>query len=201
MSIDSNMNKQSTFKVVLVGDTSVGKTSIVNRAANDVFNIAEDSTVGVDFCVIEEIVQNIDVTLHVFDTAGQERYRSIGTAYYQNATVALVVYSIEQRNSLNSVDQWINDVSDVNHKIKIFLVGNKIDLYGEQSADELITKSEGEDKGKSLNIPFFAVSAQSGEGIHELFQSIAEACLGLGKEEIESKRIEGEIKRDNKGCC
>ena len=180
MSIDSILSQQSTFKIILVGDSSVGKTCIVNRASRNVFSDIYVPSIGVDFSLLTEEIDDIDIDLRIYDTAGQERYHSLSEIYYQNADAVLVVYSIDQRASFDSIDRWVDSILKNNAEALIFLVANKSDLYqlpdSEVNSDELLTEQDGEQKAGSLNVPFHVVSAKDGSNIHELFQTVAKSC-------------------------
>ncbi|KAK8843143.1 hypothetical protein M9Y10_025339 [Tritrichomonas musculus] len=178
------MSTQTAFKITIVGDSSVGKTCIVNRAAENVFSDKYEPTVGCDFKSYTEKnvgADSVDVMLHIYDAAGQERFKEMAKIYYQNADAVLVVYAINQKTSFDSIDEWRDSILNTNPEALIFLVANKSDLYqlpdSEVNSDELLTEQDGEQKAGSLNVPFHVVSAKDGSNIHELFQTVAEACL------------------------
>lgn len=137
------------FKLVLIGDSGVGKTNILLRQTKNDFNIDSKATVGVEFGTSKFHIEGYKVKVQIWDTAGQERYRSITNAYYKGAKGAFVVYDITKRSSFDSVDKWITDLRNKGEDgVTITLVGNKCDLEEERS----VTKEEGQQKAKLHSI-------------------------------------------------
>ena len=118
--------------------------------------------------------------LHIYDAAGQERFKEMAKIYYQNADAVLVVYAINQKTSFDSIDEWRDSILNTNPEALIFLVANKSDLYqlpdSEVNSGEIVTEQDGEQKADSLNVQFHVVSAKDGSNIHELFQTVAKSC-------------------------
>ena len=133
------------FKIILVGDSGVGKTNILSRYVNNTFSESTKSTVGVELgCKIEEI-NDTRVKIQIWDTAGQERYKSITKSYYKGAKGALIVYDISRKESFLNVDKWIGDLKEFGEAdLCILLVGNKCDLDNirQVSIDEVSKKAE-----------------------------------------------------------
>lgn len=154
------------IKIIIIGDMGVGKTCILNRFAKDEFTMEHVSTIGVSF-----ISKDIDfgqgkLVLHIWDTAGQEIYRSVTRSYYRNSSCALIIYDITSKQSFESVETWLQDVkANVPDHCKIFLVGNKIDL----DSSRVISEEEGRKFADENNIKFFEVSAASGQNVNQLF--------------------------------
>ena len=123
------------FKIVLVGDSGVGKSCLLSRFAWDQFAVDSKSTIGVEFATKSLDIGNQIVKVQVWDTAGQERYRAITTAYYRDAVGAIVVYDITKEESYNNVVRWVKDVRNNanNRDIAIMLVGNKCDRIKERT--------------------------------------------------------------------
>jgi len=148
------MSSQITNKIVILGDLGVGKSSIVNRLISGNFFEGTDSTIGAAY----NKVTFQGMTLNIWDTAGQEKFRSIAPIYYRNAKVAIIVFDVsrEINTSFKSIDYWIKHLDEC----KIFIIGNKIDLVPEQPID----------KYKQNKI--YYVSARDDVGITELFQEV-----------------------------
>jgi len=117
------------FKVVLIGDSGVGKSSLLSRFARDKFNSESKSTFGLEFATRSTVVDGKTIKAQIWDTAGQERYRAIISAYYHCAVGALLVYDISKRLTYENVDRWLRELRDhADQNIVIMLVGNKSDL-------------------------------------------------------------------------
>ena len=127
------MADEPHFKVVMLGDSGVGKTALVNRISEGVFNEAHVPTVGSQFIALPLEVNKRKMTLELWDTAGQERYRSILPLYTQNSSGILLVFDISSSQPLQYIHHWLEYIKEnVSKKIPIFLVGNKYDLLYEQ---------------------------------------------------------------------
>merc|ERR1711915_365213 len=120
------------FKVVLVGDSGVGKSCLLSRYAWDQFSLDTKSTIGVEFATKSVQIQGQTVKAQLWDTAGQERYRAITTAYYRDALGAIVVFDITNEDTFKSVEDWIRDIRNSTRDACIILVGNKSDLKKER---------------------------------------------------------------------
>ena len=155
------------FKVVIIGDSSVGKTNIMTKYLKNEFHEDSKATVGVEFGSKTFSIEGHALKAQIWDTAGQERYKAITNAYYKGAKGAFVVYDITNKNSFQSVDKWIKDLkTNGDEKIIIILIGNKNDLENERQ----IKKEEGELKAKELEIGFMETSALTGNNVIEAFE-------------------------------
>lgn len=180
------------FKLVLLGDSSVGKSSIVNRFVKDSFDEFRESTIGAAFLsqtikVHDEETKNEEVIkFEIWDTAGQERYKSLAPMYYRNANAALVVYDITQEDSLTKAKAWVeelkNKVGDDN--LVIFLVGNKVDLCEGDASKRIVETENAEEYAKDNGLNFKEVSAKNGQGIKQVFQIIGEKLYEMKKIEL-----------------
>ena len=133
------------FKVVLIGDSGVGKSNILSRYLKNEFNFESKATVGVEFGSQKFDLNGYKIKAQIWDTAGQERYKSITNAYYKGAKGALLVYDITRRETFDSVDRWIPDLrTNGDEQVTILLVGNKCDL----EENRKVTKEEAENKAK-----------------------------------------------------
>ena len=203
-------NYEFMFKVVLVGDSFVGKTNIMSKYLKNEFHEDSKATVGVEFGSKQFNVEGHSIKVQIWDTAGQERYKAITSAYYKGAKGAFIVYDITRKNSFESIDKWINDVTAVaDKKITIVLIGNKSDLEDQRQ----VTKEQGEDKANKLQVAFLETSAFSGENLEKAFQMMIKEVYQKCHEEMMS---EGDVdiikggedinlaKKNNNGekkCC
>jgi small GTP-binding protein len=133
------------FKVVLIGDSGVGKTNIMSRYIKDEFSIETKTTVGVEFGAKKLEINGNNIKAQIWDTAGQERYKSITNAYYKGAKGALIVFDITRPSSFESVDKWITELkSKCDVDVSIIMIGNKCDLENERavSKEESLKKAE-----------------------------------------------------------
>ena len=157
------------YKILLVGDSGVGKTNIMLRYLNKEFNINTKATVGVEFGSKNIIIDKKVIKGQIWDTAGQERYRAITSAYYKGAHGAFVVYDITLKESFEAVDRWINDLrNNTDERLEIILIGNKSDLEEKRQ----VTKEEGEEKAKEKEVAFMETSALNCNNIEKAFNEI-----------------------------
>ena len=157
------------FKIIIIGDTGVGKTNILHRYLTDTFKEDSKSTVGVEFFTKSFKVNQEDIKLEIWDTAGQERYKSITSSYYKGSRGALLVYDITKDKSFDNIDKWMKELNDVvKERIKVILVGNKSDLKDNRKVQTDIALQ----KAKELNIPFLETSALSDSNISKVFEMI-----------------------------
>ena len=169
-------NYEMMFKVVLVGDSFVGKTNIMSKYLKNEFHEDSKATVGVEFGSKQFKVEGHSIKAQIWDTAGQERYKAITSAYYKGAKGAFIVYDITRKQSFESVEKWVNDVQSVaDKKITILLIGNKSDLEDQRQ----VTKEQGEEKANKLQIAFLETSAFSGENLDKAFEMMMKECLSL----------------------
>ena len=204
-------NYEMMFKVVLVGDSFVGKTNIMSRYLKNEFHDDSKATVGVEFGSKQFNIDGHTIKAQIWDTAGQERYKAITSAYYKGAKGAFVVYDITRKGSFESVEKWVNDLKAAADKsLTIILVGNKCDLEDQRQ----VTKEQGEEKANHLELAFMETSAFSGENLEKAFElmikQVYDKChdeiLAEGDEDIieEGQDINLSKKNENagtKGCC
>ena len=169
----------NSCKLVLLGDSSVGKSSIVNRFVSEDFNIFQESTIGASF-LTKDIIndKNEEIRLEIWDTAGQERYRSLAPMYYRCAKIALVIYDVTCNESFQGAIKWINELNEKNDDCNIYLIGNKIDLL--QDSDNKL-KQKVLDYCKKTNIKNFFLSAKTNQNIKESFDYI---CNHITEEKV-----------------
>ena len=180
------------FKLILVGDSYVGKTNIMSQYIKKEFNLNSKSTVGVEFGTKIIKIDDKIVKTQIWDTAGQERYKSITSAYYKGAKGAFIVYDITCKTTFDSVDRWIQDLSMYGDKnITMLLIGNKSDLEDKRQ----IKKEVGEEKAKEFGLGFIETSACSGVNINKAFKTLLkEVCNKYSEEKKNNEEFE-----DNNG--
>jgi len=174
------------YKIVIIGDQHVGKTSILSRYKYEVIETAYAPTVGIDFLTKNVFLEDKTVKLIMWDTAGQERFKSLIPSYLKNANCIILTYDISNKSSFVSLNKWLMDAKEyVNEKTLFVICGNKLDLK------RAVTKKEVEDFSNEKNIPLFIeVSALTGEGINDLFNNIVKTFCD--RENI----VNSEIKMD-----
>lgn len=158
------------FKIVLLGDSGVGKSNLVFRFTKNEFNKDSKSTIGVEFATkTVQIEDNKLVKAQIWDTAGQERYRSIASSYYRGAVGALLVYDVTDRNSFNHVPMWLKEVEENAEKdCLIMLVGNKMDLNDQRT----VFVRDGRSFARKNGLAFIETSALDATGVDTAFQRI-----------------------------
>ncbi|GAA5958086.1 hypothetical protein JCM3765_002804 [Sporobolomyces pararoseus] len=168
------------FKLVFLGEQSVGKTSLITRFMYDTFDNTYQATIGIDFLSKTMYLEDRTVRLQLWDTAGQERFRSLIPSYIRDSSVAVVVYDITNRQSFMNTSKWVDDVrSERGNDVIIVLVGNKTDLNDKRQ----VTTEEAEQKSKELNVMFIETSAKAGHNVKTMFRKIAQALPGMDREQ------------------
>jgi len=197
------------IKIIVVGDSGVGKTNLINRFASDKFDTNSKATIGVEF-VYKALKINKDVIkVEVWDTAGEERYRAITSSYYKGAKGAIIVYDITNEDSFKNVEIWMNEVIKKGQKgMQLLLIGNKKDLVN----DRLVSEEKGIEKAKELNMHLFEASALEKTNVNEAFNYLMrEIYLGMKIEKNNLNNIDGNIgnagislntnKKEKRKCC
>ena len=209
------------LKIIIVGDSSVGKTNIINRYVNGEFSRDYMITIGMDFLTCNLELDNKIFKLNLWDTAGSEQFRSVTKGYYSNSCCALIVYDITNEKTFQNVKQWMDDCyAFANNNIHLVLVGNKIDLQ----QDRKINKETAEEFARQYGMDFYEVSALSGENIENIFFGICnfisqqidegkydfnDPSVGVSKSNIEEglkinrnlTQKEKTINKSSKKCC
>jgi small GTP-binding protein len=198
------------FKVIVLGDSGVGKSSIVVRFADDSFNTSHISTIGVDFKIRTVDVDDKRVKLQIWDTAGQERFRTIVNSYYRNCHVIIIVFDLTDKRSFRSANLWHREaehhVPD-SRKVKIVIVGNKADLKNKRE----ISTQDAQDFADSIGADYIETSAKDSYKISELFVESARKLVAdhfrlldnVKKEDDVKQGITLGVKDETKGveCC
>lgn len=156
------------FKIVIVGDSNVGKTGLLSRFTKDEFHADSKGTVGVEFATRQIEHDGKTIEAQVWDTAGQERYRAVTAAYYRNATGALIVYDVTNRDSFENCAKWLKELrTHADSSIVAMLVGNKCDLKHKQAVDVEDAKDFAEDN----NLAFIETSAYDATNVDLAFET------------------------------
>lgn len=160
-------------RIVLIGNTNVGKTAILNQLIDQSFSESFETTIGANYQLYVQEINGVKVEIQIWDTSGQEKFRSLGPIYYRNALGAVLVFDLTNKNSFESVPDWITEFTDVaTQDTSIFIVANKIDLDSKEVQSE-------EARNWTINhgYKYFETSAKTGSGVKELFQEIATDIL------------------------
>jgi Ras-related protein Rab-6A len=173
------------YKMIFVGDQGTGKTCILNRFATNQFDEQYQTTIGLDFQSKNVSIHDQDVRLLLYDTAGQEKFRSLIPMYIRESNIILLVYDITRKESFDNIPRWFSDVLNIKSNEAIYvLVGNKIDLKDQRK----VTYNEGKKLADEKNIIFEEVSAKTGENFEELFRDkIYESIYRKYKNEFEKR--------------
>lgn len=164
------MSYSYLFKYIIIGDTSVGKSCLLLRLLDGHFREKHEITIGVEFGSKLLKVQNTEIKLQIWDTAGQESFRSITRGYYRSAAAALLVYDITNLQSFRNVTKWLEEARMYgNPNLEIILVGNKSDLEIERK----VTYDEGAALARSHGLQFLEVSAKTANKVEDAFKQVA----------------------------
>jgi small GTP-binding protein len=202
------------FKVVLIGDSGVGKSNLLSRFTRNQFNLESKSTIGVEFATRSIKCDNKTIKAQIWDTAGQERYRAITSAYYRGAVGALLVYDISKAVTYENVERWLNELRDhADSNIVIMLVGNKSDLRHLRAVPTEQAAALAEKHGLS----FIETSALDSTNVELAFQKILTEIFHIvnGGKQLETKKdaqnVDGETEvvqvggdpapKKAGGCC
>ena len=198
------------YKLIFLGDQSVGKSCILNRFMNDTFTEEYQATIGLDFQSKNVQIDNQDIHLLLYDTAGQEKFRALIPMYTRDANIILLVYDVTSKDSFLHLSDWLRDLTNVKKEEVIFaVVGNKTDLDDRRE----VNSNEGENYAKEHDFIFAEVSAKTGDGFSELFyKNLLEKIrtkFRPGGQQPNSEvkdfkfNIEQEAKKNEnkKGCC
>ena len=189
MTVGNMVNFDYLLKYIIIGDAAVGKSNLLLRYVHGQFKPEYQLTIGVEFGAKNIEISSKTFRIQIWDTAGQENFRSITRAYYKNSVCALVVYDISSRDSFNNVMSWIEDCKNQSPKtIFIVLVGNKSDLEDKRQ----VTYEEGKELADKNELLFFESSAKEGTNVEDIFVNSAK--------EIAKKIEQGYYDLENDSC-
>ena len=203
------MNYDKTCQILIIGDSLVGKTCLIQRYANGIFKEDHIMTVGLDFHTKQEMINNLTVSIKLWDTAGQERFKALTPSFFRNAEGVVLAYDVTNSESFDNLKFWINSIKtnlfEKNIFIPIIIIGNKIDL--EDMRD--ISKDIANKFAKENNFKYFETSAKTGEGVDEAFRDLVNQILANSDKNEEAAKERKSVKiEDNqvdkkkkKGCC
>ncbi len=165
----SEVKEDYKFKIVIIGDSGVGKTNLIKRFITNTFSDNSKATVGVEFISKSYKINKKVFKIELWDTAGQERYKSITAVYYKGAKGALVVYDTTCKKTFENIDKWLAEIKDkTSDDIKLMLIGNKIDLKEFRE----VTNEEAMEKAQILGIPIMETSALDATNVKEAFNDL-----------------------------
>ena len=197
--MESTNDSDLVFKILLLGDSEVGKSCFLMRYSENVFIENYITTIGLDYKLkTVKLDTGKTIKVQLWDTAGQDKYRTIAKNYYKGSHGILLLYDITKQSSFDNIREWVRDIKEeVNEKAILFLIGNKIDMEDQRK----IPKEKGVELAEEFKIPFFEASAKSGENVDEVFKALYnKICEIYGDLERErgTKLIK---KRKIKGRC
>jgi len=157
------------FKIVLIGDSAVGKTNLLSRFVQNEFSLETKATLGVEFACKSVVADNKTIKVQVWDTAGQERYKAITSAYYRGAVGALLVYDITRMNSFENIAKWLSELRDhTSQELVVMLIGNKSDLQNLRS----VSTGEAEAFARENDLYFMETSALNNKNVEGAFNDL-----------------------------
>ena len=168
----SNTGMDCVYKVLLLGDSTVGKTCILLKYTDKIFQETHMMTIGLDYRLKTMTLQSgKEVKLQIWDTAGQDRFRSITKNYYKGSHGIILIYDVTSLKTFENVKSWVSQIhEEISDKVVIYLVGNKIDMDDERK----VQTEEGQKLAEELGVPFVETSAKSGVNIDNIFSDITE---------------------------
>jgi len=192
----------SILKIIVIGDSGVGKSSMLHRLSSDSFEEHLQPTIGVDFHVKKMRVANRTFQVTIWDTAGQERFRALSTAYYRQCHGILLVYDVNGKESFDHLDSWMGEVDMFTNRqqVTILLVGNKTDINNRQ-----ISIEEARLYAKDRAMDYVETSAKAGEGIWPAFNALVHRIVNSMPHEesvVETQRVLSTLETmEKRGCC
>ena len=192
--------KEFMYKILLLGDSSVGKTCILTRYADNTFQEEHMATIGLDFKIKSVNLNGKIVKVQIWDTAGQDRFKSITKNYYKGAHGIILIYDVTKRKTFDNLKNWIDTIKEeVSDKVSVILVGNKIDNID----NRVVTTQEGQGIANEYNLQFYETSAKTGDNIDIAFNDLIKKVVEIfGKYEEKGQKLGNNNKKSKKkGCC
>ena len=207
---DNNENNEINLKILILGDSSVGKTSLLLKYADGYFPTIYVATIGIEYKVKKININGADINLQIWDTAGEERFRSITQNYMKGADGILYVFDITQKSSFDNLKTWIRQSEEITEGFKKIIVGNKSDLENERRIQKETVQKFCDER----NIKGIEVSAKMGTKVSEAFETLAKLIIGdkskdeiirkyttLNKERGLTIQKQKKKKKGKKKCC
>ena len=198
--MNSTKEVEFVFKILLLGDSEVGKSCFLMRYSDNVFVENYITTIGLDYKLKNvKLDSGKTIKVQLWDTAGQDKYRTIAKNYFKGSHGILLLYDITKQSSFNNIREWIQDIrEEVSPKAIIFLIGNKIDLADQRK----ISKEKGIELAEEYKLPFFEASAKSGENVDEVFKALYKKISEVyGDLEKEMGTKLNKRKKNKRKCC
>jgi small GTP-binding protein len=183
------------MKIVLFGDTNVGKTCLVSRWKESTYNLYELPTIGVAFNEYNVQINGGTRMVQIWDTAGQERYESMASIYSRGANGVLLVFAVTTRDSLASIERWQKHIEYCDPKVRVIVVGNKID------AEREVTTEQGQAMADKLGYDYRETSALTGDGVVDAFMHLMEQIVDVQPTEVQTQDLSGSTGKKKKDCC
>ena len=196
------------FKIIIIGDSGVGKSSLLKRAVQNRFDGSYQATIGFEFLLMHFKVNDLKIKLQIWDTCGQEMYRSLVQGFYRNTSLAIIVYDISSKKSYEGLDIWLKDLRQhTEENIPVFIIGNKMDLERQVSAEDAKIFAL-----SNRSIFFTECSAKTGEKVKSIFFEVALHLYSTYKKFNDQNKapVANRLKLDDtnnkipskkKGCC
>ena len=186
------------YKILLLGDSTVGKTCFLLRYTDDTFLDLHMATIGLDYRLKTMVLDDQKIVkVQLWDTAGQDKFRAITRNYYKGARGIILIYDITNIKSYDNIKKWINEIKEeISEKVTIILIGNKIDNEKERK----ISKEQGEQLAKDYNVPFFETSAKTGQVINESVLFLIKKIMDTDPE-MKNRGKKLKNKNKSKKCC
>ena len=196
MNIEDN-KKIKSLKVILLGESGVGKTNIILKYVKDIFLEKSQPTIGSTYIQKDLIRENITYKLNIWDTTGQEKYHSITKLFLQKADIVILVYSIDDEKSLKNLDYWYNEIINISGKgFVLAIVGNKYDLFDQEEIQK-VPDEDGENFAKEKNAIFKLISAKKDQkGIITLFEQLLDEYIKVNKNKNKNENVEKSVKTE-----
>lgn len=199
------MDGEYVFKTLIIGDSSVGKSNLLLRFSDNIFHDTFLPTIGVDFKIKNISVYDKSIKLNIWDTAGQDRFRTITSAYYKGAQGVIIVYDVTDRQTFENIQNWRQEVKkNAGECVQVLMVGNKCDLQDSRA----VSTKEAQDLADSLNMLYIETSAKTGERVEEVFTTLSKQIYdalpenekNIGKQGSQSLTNQRQ-RQTQGGCC
>jgi Ras-related protein Rab-10 len=189
------------FKLLLIGDSGVGKTCLLFRFSDDAFNTTFISTIGIDFKIKTVELGGKKIKLQIWDTAGQERFHTITTSYYRGAMGIMLVYDVTSGKTFDNISKWLRNISEhANEDVEKMILGNKCDMEERRQ----IGRDRGEAIAREHRIPFLETSAKTNVNVEKAFMELTQAILDKTPDKETDNRQKVEIQPNSSStskCC